>query len=109
MTSTSELLPRSLPDDATGRYVVTTVSGSRYRFDLDVREVRRDPGSPLAGAPALRRDGESVDLLEIVSCTLGEPLVVLINLAVPGVWLTTRESTAVASIERVPELPRRHG
>lgn len=93
----------SLTDDETGCYVVTTQSASRYWLDLDRRLLRRVT-SPLSHRfLRLRQDGEDVDLVEVVQCHVGQPMVLLINLNVPGVWLTTRESTPVVRIDPVPE------
>ena len=107
MPTTGEQPQNALTDDARGRYFVRTVSGSRYWLDLDARFLRRVASTALADALSLRRDGDDVALLEIVTCELGEPMVVLINLHVPGVWLTTRETTRVVSIERITEPPQR--
>lgn len=94
----------TLMDDATGCFVVTTESASRYWLDLNRRQLRRVT-SPASQAPLhLRGDGEYIDLIEIVDCRVGHPMVLLINLNVPGVWLTTRESTTVVRIDRIPEL-----
>ena len=93
----------SLTDDATGCYVVTTASATRYWLDLDRRLLRRVT-SPGVHAPLrLRQDGDDIDLLEVVQCHIGRPMVLLINLNVPGVWLTTRESTPVVRIDSVPK------
>jgi hypothetical protein len=93
----------SLTDDATGCYVVTTTTGTRYWLDLDRRLLCRVV-NPIAPRPLhLRQDGADIELLELVDCHVGLPLIVLINLNVPGVWLTTRESTPVSRIDRVPQ------
>jgi hypothetical protein len=93
----------SLTDDATGCYVVTTTSGTRYWLDLD-RRLSRRVVNPAALRPLrLRQDGADIDLLEIVKCRVGLPLILLINLNLPGVWLTTRESTPVNRIDHVPQ------
>lgn len=92
----------SLTDDASGCYVVTTESASRYWLDLDRRLLRRVSSPVFHALLHLRRDGADVDLVEVVDCRLGHPMVLLINLNVPGVWLTTRESTPVVRIDPVP-------
>lgn len=92
----------SLTDNDTGFYLVTTQSLSQYWLDLDQRLLRRRPRAGSATNLMLRRDGESVDLVEVVNCRVGQPLIVLINLNVPSVWFTTRESTAVIRIEPMP-------
>ena len=94
---------KSLTDEATGCYVVTTESGTRYWLDLTRRQLQRVPSPAFPGMLGLRRDGEDVDLIEVVRCVLGYPMVLLINLWVPGVWCTTRESTPVVRIDSVPQ------
>ena len=91
----------SFSDDEAGCYVVTTESSSRYWLDLDRRLLRRVPSDVFAGTLRLRRDGEDLDLVEVVDCRVGHPLIVLINLDLTGVWLTARESTPVVRIERL--------
>jgi hypothetical protein len=93
----------TLTDDATGCYVVTTQSASRYWLDLNRRLLRRVTSTQPQTTLHLRGDGEDIDLIEIVDCRLGHPMVLLINLNVPGVWLTTRESTTVVRIDPIPE------
>jgi hypothetical protein len=93
----------SVMDDATGCYVVTTSAGSRYWLDLDRRLLRRVPNQTVQKSRHLRRDGEDIDLLEVIRCELGQPMLLLINLNVPGVWLTTRESTTIIRIDQVPQ------
>jgi hypothetical protein len=91
-----------LLDDATGVYVVTTESDSKYWLDLDQRLVRRVTSLFSPETLQLREDGHLVDLLEIITCRLGQPILLMINLNVPNVWLTTRESTPVVRIDAVP-------
>jgi hypothetical protein len=91
----------SLRDDEADCYLVTTESSSRYWLDLDRRLLRRETSTSFAGTLRLRRDGEELDLVEVVDCRVGHPLIVLINLNLTGVWLTTRESTPVVRIERL--------
>lgn len=94
----------TLTDDATGCFVVTTQSASRYWLDLNRRLLRRVTSTQSQTTLHLRGDGEYIDLIEIVDCRLGHPMVLLINLNLPDVWLTTRESTIVVRIDRIPEL-----
>ncbi|QYF74362.1 hypothetical protein [Cryobacterium sp. PAMC25264] len=94
----------SLADDASGCYVVTTVSGTRYWIDLERRLLRRVTSSVAQSSLRLRQDGADIDLLEIVRCHVGQPMVLMINLNVPGVWLTTRETTPVSRIDAVPRV-----
>jgi hypothetical protein len=86
-----------------GRFLVVTSSESRYLIDLDDSTMRRFPAMDMAVDRALRRDGQSVEVVALKECTVGRPMVLLINLRVPGVLLTTRPTTDVRSIERMPE------
>jgi hypothetical protein len=92
-----------LMDTTTGCYVVTTESSSRYWIDLD-RHLLRRVSSTVPRRLRLRRDGEVIDLVEVVDCRLGKPMVLLIDLGLPGVWFTTRRSTAVVRIDEVPRM-----
>ncbi|TFD65485.1 hypothetical protein E3T41_01520 [Cryobacterium sp. Hh38] len=107
MPTTAEHPQNALTDADRGRYLVTTASATCYSLDLDARVLRRVASAMFNDTLSLRRDGDDVDLLEIVTCCVGNPMVVLINLHVPGVWLTTRETTRVVSIEPISEPPQR--
>lgn len=93
----------TLEDSVPGRYEVITASGSRYVIDLHRMRLRRLP--PVGGWAdrTLRRDGAEISLLEVVACTVGREMVLLVDLCVPGVIATTRRTTPVMSIE--PLLP----
>ncbi|TFB97662.1 MULTISPECIES: hypothetical protein [unclassified Cryobacterium] len=97
----------ALTDDATGRYLVTTESGSHYTLDFNRRVFRRTTDPTLVARHGLRGDGEDIDLVEVMQCRLGRPMILLINLWVPDVWFTTRESSPVVRIEPMPEQPGR--
>jgi hypothetical protein len=88
-----------LIDGMPGMFLVTTERGTRYWFDTTRGVVRRETNASNPARLDLRRDGESVDLVEIVTCTVGSPLVILINLEIDGIMLTSRESTPVTAIE----------
>jgi len=91
----------SVDDEATGRFLVTTASGSGYLLDLDRRTLSRitRPGHP---NHPLRRDGETIYLVEIVRCELGKPMLLLIDLELPGIVITSRISTTVVRIDALP-------
>jgi len=95
------LPPRCLHDDQAGCWRIVTQT-SVHLIDLDRRTVTRvdGAGSPTAGArlrvSALRRDGESLDLLEIVCCEIGCPMQLLIRIR--DDCATLRRTTAVHSI-----------
>ncbi|MFJ6078351.1 hypothetical protein ACIQC0_08590 [Pseudarthrobacter sp. NPDC092419] len=69
---------QELRNDDTGRYLVTTATGSHYLLDMTTRTVSRQMAAtaPLvdyldAGFSELRRDGESLQLLLLESCAVG--------------------------------------
>lgn len=112
-------------DTSYGKVAVTTESGTRYMFDIDVHAVTRIPEAvrvdewleagnikpetellppgELQRTPALRRDGETIRLVGLGPIVIGERCVMLLDLleAEPAV-ITTRETSPVVSIERVP-------
>jgi hypothetical protein len=63
---------------------VATVSASRYWLDLDRRLLRRVSSPVFQATLHLRGDGEDVDLVEVVDCRIGHPMVLLINLGPRG-------------------------
>ena len=93
-----------LTDDSTGCYVISTESDTRYWIHCQRRLVRRVPSPDNDSALRLRGDGENLILEEIVECRRGRPLLLLINLRLPGVFITTRESTPIIRIDPVPEI-----
>ena len=90
---------RSLSDTSAGRFAVLTHSGSIYTLDLDQRVFERDAASP---DHDLRRDGDAVHLIAVISCEVGEPMRLVIDLNVPGVDYTTRTTTPVVLIQLLP-------
>jgi hypothetical protein len=69
---------QELRNEDAGRYLVTTATGSHYVLDLIARTVRRQmaASTPVvdyldAGFSRLRRDGESLELLMLESCSVG--------------------------------------
>lgn len=91
---------KSLMDIASGCYRVTTRS-STYEIDLDSMVVGRLPrtGDPIGAL--LRRDERPVMLLSIYECTVGRPMLLLVDLGIPGVDSTIRRSTEVTTIEPI--------
>lgn len=87
-------------DSESGQFAVGTVSGSTYVLNLDTRTIRRirvdhNPWHEL------RRDGEEIRLLEVVRCVVREPMILRIDLEVPDVVYTTRETSDVRAIRRI--------
>ena len=84
-----------LTDDMRGTHVVETADGTDLWVDLDARTVTTfaTPASPLR-----RRTREQVDLVLLATCRVGEPMVLLLDLDIPGVWFTRRTTEPVARI-----------
>lgn len=90
-----------------GRWQVTTET-SVYLLDLDMKQVTRVPdagaGPPPGWSPApiaaLRRDHESVPLLKVITCTVGEPMRMLIDVRRDGVC-TLRTTTVVRHLRQL--------
>ncbi len=91
---------QSLMDVATGAYEVTTAA-STYLIDLDRLVIRRAPRTVDENGSLLRRDEELITLLEVLECSVGRPMALMIDLHVAGVPFTTRISTPVTRIEQV--------
>lgn len=95
-----------------GRWQVTTET-SVYLLDLDADRVIRVPdagaGPPAGLAPAaiasLRRDHESVPLIELLSCAVGEPMRLIIDLRRDGVS-TLRTTTIVRHLRELTATDR---
>lgn len=87
-----------------GRWQVTTET-SVYLLDLNAKRVTRVPdagaGPPPGLSPApiasLRRDNESVPLLELITCAIDEPMRMLIDIRRDGVG-TLRTTTVVRQL-----------
>jgi hypothetical protein len=90
-----------LPETASGTYLITTASGTRYLVRYDRRTfIRITPSGPVASS-VLRRDGEEVDLVSISACAVGRPLLMFADLHLDGVAFTVRPTTPVVSFEHV--------
>ena len=98
---------RTLMDSTTGRYRVTTESGSQYVVDLDHNRLIRIRGAALP-SPAdddpppsdpMRRDGKPITLVRIREATVGRPGQFLLDLDEPDVRATVRATTPITSIE----------
>jgi hypothetical protein len=85
----------------TGRWQVTTET-SVYLLELDRKQVTRVPdagaGPPPGLSPsaiaALRHDHEALPLLKLITCVVGEPMRMLIDIRRDGVC-TLRTTTIV--------------
>jgi hypothetical protein len=104
---------RTLMDSTTGRYRVTTESGSQYIVDLDQNSLVRLRGAappsaldddPFPSEP-LRRDGRPVTLVGIREATVGRSGEFLVDLEEPEVAATVRATTMITSIEQIESVP----
>lgn len=85
-----------------GVWRVHTRSGAVYVLDLDRHVMMRERGLTDFSA-ALRRDDGEATLLQVIECEVGRPMLLLIDLSWPGVTQTTRASTPVTRIEKIPD------
>ncbi|TFC19910.1 hypothetical protein [Cryobacterium sp. MDB2-10] len=93
---------RTLMDEVRGEYVVQTGSGATYFLDLNRHEMCRLPTpDDAAGVHDLRRDGATVRLLEVLECTIGQRMHLILDLGIDGVTATSRRTTTVTSITRL--------
>lgn len=84
-----------LTDDMNGVHIVEASDGTRLHVNLDDRVVTT---YPVAGSSIRRRRSEEVALVLLATCRVGEPMVLLLDLDIPGVWFTRRTTEAVAHI-----------
>lgn len=73
-------MEQEIRNSDTGLWQITTATGSKYLLDMDARNVTRRmaANAPIVaflkvGFAELRRDGESLDLLMLEKCKIGEP------------------------------------
>jgi len=72
-----------LTNEDVGSYTVTTASGSRYVVDLDNRKVTRHARDESDWFGDLRRN-KGNGIINLVSCEVGQGMVIIIDEAVPG-------------------------
>lgn len=90
-----------------GCYLVTTATGSHYRIDLDSRMLTRHVGATpptdeywKVGTSHLRRDGESLEVLMVDSCKVGEPGRLFLQVRADKIP-TLRITSPVVSIQKL--------
>lgn len=90
-----------LDDSATGRWLVYT-SASTYLIDMDARHVTRCAGQvPEWPAAVLRRDGDTIPLLQVLeTVTSARPMRLVLDVRGDGV-VTVRETTPVTAFYQV--------
>jgi len=98
MTNSSR---QTQPIPAAGRNDVTAQPAA-YEIDLDAGTIHQQLTGE-SGGVQLRRDAERIDLLELLECPIGMRMI----LHMPGVDITTRLSTRVATIVRLHSDERR--
>lgn len=87
-------------DSVAAAYQVTP-QASTYVVDLDRMVILRTPRTQHDGGSLLRRDEELVMLVELLECTVGKRMELLLNLHVYGVPGTARFSTRVVAIDPI--------
>jgi len=88
-----------LVDEMDGVFVVTTTDGVAYLLDMDERLI-----TTLRERTASTPESAPVRMLTLVTCSVGEPMVALLDRRVSGVWFTRRVTAPVTRIE--PADPR---
>ena len=73
-----------LDTTAAGIYQIDTASGSRYLIDMASRTAPRTtkvtaPADPTWTSETLRKDSAAVKLVKIISCSVGEPLMLSLD------------------------------
>jgi hypothetical protein len=96
-----------LEDTDSGEYKIVTESGAEYEIDMDSRELVRVQAhagtTPVDGieSVSMRRDQERVKLVRVVTAEIGVRGLFALDLDLPTVALTMRETTSIVSIERL--------
>ena len=89
---------RTPMDSVPGTYWSRTLT-SLYDIDLDARTLKRT--AVAVDVSAMRRDAESVTLIDVLACTVGDRMQLIADLHIEGVPLPRRTSTYLLSIEKV--------
>ncbi|NQW87519.1 MULTISPECIES: hypothetical protein [unclassified Frigoribacterium] len=84
--------------DMSGIYLVTTMSGSRYRLNLKAMTAARFPDSDECNP--LRRDADERPLLGLTEPVVGHPMILVLDLRGDGIE-TIRETNIVTLLERL--------
>jgi hypothetical protein len=92
----------TLMDETRGAFLVRSQS-SEYVISLDLNVVRRLPYAFVHEVASLRRDGQQMDLLQILECTVGREMLVLVDMHLPDVPFTARRSTTVVAIRKLTD------
>jgi hypothetical protein len=82
----------SLRETRSGRFIV----------DLDESTMRRLPALDMAVERSLRRDSEVIDVIAL-RCSVGRPMLLIVDLHIHGALFTRRLTTDVRSIESLTD------
>jgi hypothetical protein len=85
----------------TGTYLISTNSGARYILNLDRTTICRIAPPRSESAETLRQDGDEIDVVEMGDFEVGQTVLFVVNLHIPGVVSTIRRSTRVLAIENI--------
>lgn len=101
------VLKKGSGEATSGVVLVLTASGSRYRFDLAARTVRRIRDTS-SGLPSfeLRRDEEDIPVLDLGPVDIGRPLVMVLDLRHDGTP-TVRTTNEVVAVTFADDAERR--
>lgn len=98
-------MSHELHNDDKGQYLITTATGSHYRLDMDCRTASRQMAATapvtefMDVQPALlRRDAETVELLMVDECRVGQPAKLWIQIRTDSA-VTLRTTSPVVRIE----------
>ena len=101
-------MTQELRNEDTGRYLVTSATGSHYVIDLTARTVTRRAAAaaPLVdcldlGFSTLRRDGETLELLLLELCAVGASARYWIQVRTDHV-VTLRTTSPIVRIDALP-------
>ncbi|QYF88482.1 hypothetical protein [Arthrobacter sp. PAMC25284] len=101
-------MPPEISNDSTGRFLITTATGSQYVLDMDARAVSRKMAAtvPLTsfldvGVARLRRDDEPLELIMLEHCAVGQPARFWLQIRDDHIP-TLRTTSPVVRIEPLP-------
>lgn len=91
----------SIAQETLGTFAVVTASGTIYILNPQERWVQRQSTNPDG---QLRKDGDRTPLICLVSCEVGAPLFMFLDILRDGVTVTKRVSTPVVLIEKLDDV-----
>lgn len=103
-----EIELKTISDSDIGQYLVGTASGSAYVLDLDERKMLWASHEVCGDIDGLLHLAVEATIIAIARCRIGEPMVLLVGLPVPGLAPTKWTSSVVAVIEALPSPGSEH-